>query len=138
MAVKILSPFTRSLISPVCTLLDSVSIFLSHISRGSRGGGDRGSGPPPPPWNLKILPKKRLFRDFWGIGPPPPVTKNYHFRWTPSHENFWMQGGPLLARTTDCVALAPNSRSRLIYSWPALLCLQASELFTSEFLLFFY
>ena len=38
-------------------------------ARIQRGGGGTG-GPDPPPWNLKILPKKRYFRDFWGVGPP--------------------------------------------------------------------
>ena len=59
--------------------------------QGSRGGGDRGSRPPP--WNLKILPKKGNF-GIWGGGgldPLSSVTKNYHFRWTPSHENFWIR-----------------------------------------------
>ena len=31
-----------------------------------------GTGGPDPPWNLKFLPKKRLFRDFWGGGWTPP------------------------------------------------------------------
>ena len=55
---------------------------------------ERGTGgPDPPPWNSKILPKKGNFRIFGGLDPPPPssVTKNYHFRWTPSHENFWIR-----------------------------------------------
>ena len=60
--------------------------------RGSRrGGGGRGSGPP---WKLKILPKKKkvISGFFWGLDPPPSsVIKNYHFRWTPSHENFWIR-----------------------------------------------
>ena len=32
------------------------------------GGGDRGSGPPPP-WNLKILPTKGNFGIFGGLDP---------------------------------------------------------------------
>ena len=49
-----------------------------------------GTGGPDPPWNLKILPKKGNFGIFGGLDPPSSVTKNYHFRWTPSHENFWI------------------------------------------------
>ena len=60
------------------------------LMRGS-GGGYRGSRPPPPPWNLKIIPKKGNFGIFWGLDPPSSVTKNYRFRWTPSHENFWIR-----------------------------------------------
>ena len=50
-----------------------------------------GTGGPDPPWNLKILPKKGNFGIFGGLDPPSSVTKNYHFRWTPSHENFWIR-----------------------------------------------
>ena len=50
-----------------------------------------GTGGPDPPWNLKNLPKKGNFGIFWGLDPPSSVTKNYHFRWTPSHENFWIR-----------------------------------------------
>ena len=68
------------------------SFVLLHLHLNMRGsrGGDRGSGTP---LNLKILPKKGNFGIFWGLDPPPPssVTKNYHFRWTPSHENFWIR-----------------------------------------------
>ena len=58
--------------------------------RGSRGGGGTG-GPDPPPRNLKILPKKGNFGIFGGLDPPSSVTKNYHFRWTPSHVNLWIR-----------------------------------------------
>ena len=59
--------------------------------RGSRGG-DRGSGgPDPPPWNLEILRKKGNFGIFGGVGPPLVCDQNYHFRWTPSRENFWIR-----------------------------------------------
>ena len=53
--------------------------------------GTGGPDPPPPPWNLKILPKKGNFRIVLKVGPPSSVTKNYHFRWTPSHENIWIR-----------------------------------------------
>ena len=62
----------------------SAGLYASYIiscadPEGETGGPD----PRPPPWNLKSLPKK----------PPPPssVTKNNYFRWTPSHENFWIR-----------------------------------------------
>ena len=31
------------------------------------------------------------FGIFGGLDPTSSVTKNYHFRWTPSHENFWIR-----------------------------------------------
>ena len=50
------------------------------VMRGSRGGGDRGSGPLPP-WNLKILPKKIILGFFlWGGGGgwlDPPRLRQY-------------------------------------------------------------
>ena len=58
---------------------------------GGGGGGGGGARGPDPPWNLKILPKKGNFGIFLGLDPPSSVTKNYHFRWTPSHENFWIR-----------------------------------------------
>ena len=49
-----------------------------------------------------MLPKKKVISGFWGVGPPPSsVTKNYHFRWTPSHENFWI-------RACECLFLNIN------------------------------
>ena len=80
-------------------------IFITFTFMRRSRGGDRGSGPLPP-WNLKILPKKKgYFGIFWGLDPPPPssVTKNYHFRWTPSHEN---SGSPHdIEKSTEIVSV---------------------------------
>ena len=78
------------------------------------------TGGPDPAWNLKILPKKKVISGFWGGGggldPPSSVTKNYHFRWTPSHENFWiracMYGGKM---SEDIFSLFFFFPSKMIY-----------------------
>ena len=71
-------------------MFEKQNIRIFHPCADPEGG----TGGPnlPPPWNLKISPKKKVISGFWGVGPPPSsVTKNYHFRWTPSHENFWIR-----------------------------------------------
>ena len=55
----------------------------SSSIRRQRGGRGPGVRTPPPPWNLKILPKKVISQG-GGVGstpPPPPCYKveNYHF-----------------------------------------------------------
>ena len=70
-----------------------VKAFKNESCADPEGGT---GGPDPPPWNLKILPKKKVISGFLGVGPPSSVAKNYHFCWTPSHENFWI-------RTCECL-----------------------------------
>ena len=80
--------------------------FLEH-ARIQRGGP--GVRTPPPLWNLKILPKKKVISGFFGgRNPPPPpppssVTKNYHFRWTHPHENVWIRACWNLPSRNHCL-----------------------------------
>ena len=53
-------------------LFQMVSKCLFPHARIQRGGGGGGGGG-------------------GQLDPPSSVTKNYHFRWTPSHENFWIR-----------------------------------------------
>ena len=73
--------------------LAAILFMCMRGSRGRGGGGGGGGGGQglDPPWNLKILPKKGNFEIFGGLDPPSSMTKNYYFRWTPSHENFWIR-----------------------------------------------
>ena len=61
--------------------------YIRYHARIQRGG----QGVRTPPGIRKFYLKKGNFRIFWGLDPPSSVTKNYHFRWTPSHENFWIR-----------------------------------------------
>ena len=57
LSVNTVDAVTESIKSDRTIRMWKVEAMKVLCMRGSRGG-DRGSGPPPP-WNLKILPKKR-------------------------------------------------------------------------------
>ena len=58
-------------LSPECTetayIIVQQRVMKLHVTCADPEGG---TGGPDPPWNLKILPKKRLFQDFLVVGPP--------------------------------------------------------------------
>ena len=66
---------------------NSTKMTLKHKTNRTCADPEGGTGgrDPPPPWNLKILPKKKGNFGIFGLDPPSSMTKNYHFRWTPSH-----------------------------------------------------